>query len=147
MKARLQGVKAVTLTFHFLFSCSLIKIILKQADDLSKTLQKPPISAAQGKEIVYLVTETLREGRCDEKFELFCSNLINKKTELDVGDPKLTHQRKLPDFYHFPSSHDSFYHGQPKGIYRQLYPETFDNINCVVLIRQITRYMCIFKRF
>ena len=46
-------------TFQFLFSCSLGKIILKQADNLSKTLQNLSISAAQGQEIAHLVIETL----------------------------------------------------------------------------------------
>ena len=56
MKARLQDVKAVMSTFHFLFRCSLSKIILKQAHNLSKTLQNPLIS---GQEIAHLVIETL----------------------------------------------------------------------------------------
>ena len=59
MKASLQGVKAVMSTFQFLFSCSLKEIILKQADNLSKTLQNPSISTAQGQEITHLVIETL----------------------------------------------------------------------------------------
>ena len=59
-KARLQGVKAVTSTSQFLFNCSHgNKIILKQAYNLSKTLQNPSISAAQGQEIAHLVIEML----------------------------------------------------------------------------------------
>ena len=41
MKGRLPGVKAAISTFQFLFSCSLAKRILKQTDNLSKTLQNP----------------------------------------------------------------------------------------------------------
>ena len=41
MKGRLQVVKAAISTFQFLFSCSLGKRILKQADTLSETLQNP----------------------------------------------------------------------------------------------------------
>ena len=47
MKAKLQSVKAVTSTLQFLFSWSLGKIILKQAINLSKTLQNPSISVTQ----------------------------------------------------------------------------------------------------
>ena len=71
MKSRLQGVRGVMSTFQFLFSCSLGKIILKKTDNLSKTLQNPSMSAAQGQKIAHLVIETLSEDRCDEKFELF----------------------------------------------------------------------------
>ena len=58
-------------TFQFLFSCSLGKKILKQTDNLSKTLQNLSISTAQGQEIAYLVIETLPKDRCNDKFELF----------------------------------------------------------------------------
>ena len=98
--ARLQDVKTVMSTFKYLCSCSVGKITLKQADNFSKTLQNPSISAAQGQEIAHLVIETLWKDRCDEKFELFWSNLINKKTELDLADPKLPRTIKLPDFHH-----------------------------------------------
>ena len=97
MKARLQGVNAVMSTFQFLFSCSLGKIILKQTDNLSKTLQNPSISPAQGQEIAHLVIETFSKDRCDEKFELFWSNLMNQKIKLDVADPRLPHKRNLLD--------------------------------------------------
>ena len=40
---------------------------------------------------------------------------MNKKTELDVEDPKLPRKRKLLDFYHSQSSNDSFYHDHPKN--------------------------------
>ena len=41
--------------FQLLFSYSLGKIILKQTDNLSKISPKTSISAAQGREIAYLV--------------------------------------------------------------------------------------------
>ena len=55
---------------------------------LSKTLQNLSISAAQRKEIVHLVIETLSKDRCDEKFELFWSNLMNKKTRIRCSGPE-----------------------------------------------------------
>ena len=59
MKAKLQSVKAVTSTLQFLFSCSLGKVILKQAINLSNTLQNPSISVTQGQEVAHMVIETL----------------------------------------------------------------------------------------
>ena len=59
MKVRLQGVKAGLSTSQFLLSCSLGKIILKQADHLSKILQNPSISTPRRKEIAHLVIQTL----------------------------------------------------------------------------------------
>ena len=64
-------------------------MILKQKDNLSKTLKNLSISAAQGQEIAHLVIETLSKDIYNEKLDLFWCNLMNKKTELDVADPKL----------------------------------------------------------
>ena len=95
MKARLQGAKAVMSTFQFLFSCSLGKIISKQTDNSSRTLKNSSISAAQGQGIAHPVIKTLSKDRCDKNFELFRSNSMNKKTELDVADPKLLLKKKV----------------------------------------------------
>ena len=65
------------------------EIILKQNDNLSKTLKNLSISAAQVQEIAHVVIETLSKDRCNEKLNLFWRSLMNKKTELDVADPKL----------------------------------------------------------
>ena len=56
MKAKLQNVKAVMSTLQLLFNRTLGKTLLKQTDSLSKTLQNPSISAAQGQQIVHLET-------------------------------------------------------------------------------------------
>ena len=72
-------IKAVMSTFHFLFNYFLGKIILKQADNLSKTLKSQSVSAAQGWETAHLLIKMLWKDWCDEKFELFWSSLMNKK--------------------------------------------------------------------
>ena len=48
MKAKAQGVKVVMSSFQFLFSCFLYKMILKETDNLSKTLQNATVAAALG---------------------------------------------------------------------------------------------------
>ena len=69
------------MNFPVFFSCLLGKAILKQTDNLSKTLQNPSISATQGQEIAHLVIETLPKDICNDKIKLFCSNLLNKKKQ------------------------------------------------------------------
>ena len=72
---------------------------------------------------------------------------MNKKTELDIAEPKLSRTRKLPNFYHVPSSNGSFYHDQTKKLYRQFYFDDILNwIKDQITNRQITRYMCISKK-
>ena len=76
-------------TFQYLLRWSFGEIILKQNDNLSKTLKNLSISAAQVQEIAHVVIETLSKDRCNENLNLFWCSLMNKKTELDVADPKL----------------------------------------------------------
>ena len=72
MQIRLQGaiLSCVILTFQFLFSCSVGKIILKQTNNLGKCLQNPSVSAAQGHEIAHILIVPLWKDRSDEKREL-----------------------------------------------------------------------------
>ena len=108
-------------------------MILKQADNLSETLQNATILAAQGQGFDQDLVETFLKFECDKQFELFWCNLLMKKTELDVADGKLSRKRKLPDFFHQLNSNSlSFYHDLSKDFYRQLYFETLGNvINCI----------------
>ena len=53
-----------------MFSCSVGKIILKQAYILGKSLQNPSVSAAQGHEIAHILIVPLWKDRSDEKREL-----------------------------------------------------------------------------
>ena len=51
IKARVRGVKSVMKTFDSVFGSQLAVVLLRQTDNLSRTLQNPQISAAQGNNI------------------------------------------------------------------------------------------------
>ena len=53
IKARFRGVKATMPTFDFIFGCELGVLILRQTDNLSRTLQSPKLSAAEGNAIAH----------------------------------------------------------------------------------------------
>ncbi len=59
MKARIQGVAAQMRKFEF-FLESLGFLILRHTDNLSKTLQRADMSAAEGQEVVSLTLTTLK---------------------------------------------------------------------------------------
>ncbi len=60
MKARIQGVAAQMRKFEFFFGVSLGFLILRHTDNLSKTLQRADMSAAEGQEVVSLTLTTLK---------------------------------------------------------------------------------------
>ena len=71
MKARVLGVLSQMKRFDYFFGVLLGEVILSHSDNLSRTLQKRDISAAEGQEIAELTVKTLESIRSDIKFELF----------------------------------------------------------------------------
>ena len=68
---RLNGVAAVVQKFDFLFGTMLGELVFKHSDNLSKTLQKETLSAAEGQECAALIVMTLQSLRSPEMFEIF----------------------------------------------------------------------------
>ena len=132
MIARIQGVKTIMSKFEFLFSCSLGERLLKQTDNLSKALQNSTISAAQGQALAHAVVKTLSKDPCDERYELFWSNVLKRKDALEILDPVLPRKRKMPDYFGRQNADTHHFHQIPKDFYRQIHFETFDCIiNCI----------------
>ena len=96
MKARIQGVVAQMATFDFYFGASLALLILRHADNLSKTLQKKDISAAEGQTVTAMTNSTLKTIRTDDSFACFWQRVTATADELDVPKPALPGRRKMP---------------------------------------------------
>ena len=96
MKARIQGVSAQMKKFEFFFGVSLGLLILRHTDNLSRTVQKEDMSAAEGQEVVSLTLTTLKSLRNDASFDLFWQRFCASAEEVDVDKPILPRRRKLP---------------------------------------------------
>ena len=103
--------------------------LLKQTDNLSRALQDSKMSATVGSAIAHDVITTLSKDWNNGAYELFWECILKRKEELNVQDPKLLHQKKLParklddgnaETYHFPST--------PKDHYRQIYFQALDEV-------------------
>jgi len=57
--------------FNVLFGLKLCVRILKITDNLSKTLQKDSLSAAEAQDVTKLTVTTLKKMRADNDFDLF----------------------------------------------------------------------------
>lgn len=68
---RTIGVRARMSHYNLLFGLKLCERILCIADNLSKTLQKQSLSAAEAQDLAKLTNETLTSFRTDEAFALF----------------------------------------------------------------------------
>ena len=76
-------------TFDFVFGCQLAVVLLRQTDNLSRTLQNPQISAAQGNSIALNVIKTLSKDRSEESFNMFWEMLLITNESLRGKEPKL----------------------------------------------------------
>ena len=77
IRGRIIGVKAQISQYRLLFGLQLCKRILLITDNLSKTLQKQYLSAAESQEVVQLSLQTLKDMRSADLFDLFFS-LVEK---------------------------------------------------------------------
>ena len=133
MKARIQSAKAHMQTFSFFFCCLLA---LKQTDNLSRTLQSPSVSAAQGNSITQSVVKSLEKFRNEESFDIFWQLLDKQRERIEVSDPSLPRKRKilkrLEDCFGYGTSDTSHFPDTPKSHYRCIYLDVLDNvIQCI----------------
>ena len=123
-RARIGGVEAQMEKFGFLFGVVLGARVLKHTDNLSKTLQSPSLSAAEGQKLANLTCRTLEKIRNDECFDLFWQRTLQLQRELEVQDPTLPRRRKAPRRYETGS--EGHVHASPKELYRMEYFSVLD---------------------
>ena len=130
MKARIRGVRVVMKTFDFIFSCSLGESILRQTDNLSKTLQHSFISAAQAQELAMMVVKTLEKDRKEGSFDLFWELVLKRSSKLETSEPTIPRKRKMPDYFGKTTGNPGNEHvfETPKDRYRSIYNDTYDDI-------------------
>ena len=126
-KSRLIGVSSQMNKFDFFFGLMLGELILNHTDNLSCTLQKTNISAAQGQSVAKLTVITLQKIRNDQSFELLWKKVENKASLLGISDPQLPHKRKAPRRLDHGTAAPE-YPSSPFDHYKIIYFESLDLI-------------------
>ncbi len=127
MKARITGVSTVMKKFSFYFGCCLGVCLLRQTDNLSKTLQDPRLSAVEGQAVATKVLDTLRKDRNDEGFAMFWQALMIRKENFpEIADPVLPRKRKIPQ--RFEDGSTGHFFETPEDHYRKIFYEAYDNV-------------------
>ena len=126
MKSRIIGVSAQMTSFEYLFGTLLGECILRNIDNLSKTLQNPKISAAEAQDIVKLTASTLQFIQTIKMFDQFWAKVIHYASgEIDVRSPELPRKRKAPRRLQVGCGEPSFAQS-PKDLYRRYYFKALD---------------------
>ena len=135
MKARIRGVSVNMRTFDYIYGAFLGELILGHSDNLSKTLQNPKLSAADGRCVADATVKTLKTIRDDNSFDLFWEKVLKHAQRLGVDDPKLPRRRNQPknltDYFGYGTA-EEVQHATTKDMYRKHYFEAFDMVvNCI----------------
>lgn len=96
MKAHIQGVASQTKTFNYFYEISLGNLILQHSDNLSRTLQKVDILAAEGQEVASMTLQTLKSLRSDANFKLFWTKVTRLADKIEVSKLCLPRHKKVP---------------------------------------------------
>ena len=132
-KARINGVSAQMKTFDFAFGTHLGEMILRHADNLSRTIQAKSTSAAEGQGVAKVVISTIKSLREEGMYDLFWLKVVKFAESLDIQDPQLPRRRKRPARFDDGDHNSHYHHETPKEYYRQLYYEAIDNTTrCLV---------------
>eukprot|EP00731_Ephydatia_muelleri_P007654 Em0003g1902a len=89
MRSRIIGIKTCMRTFDFLFGIMLGELLLRHSDNLSKTLQSPHMSAAEGQKVAAMTVKMLKSLRTDESFQAFWELVQKTANEIEVKSPSL----------------------------------------------------------
>ena len=131
MKARILGIQAQMKKFDYFFGVSLGLLLLRHTDNLSKTMQKEDMCAAEAQHVMSLTLTTLKSIRNDVSFNSFWQSACASAQELDVNDPALPRCRKAPRRIDDGTAPATF----PETVedhYRALYFEALDLITSCI---------------
>ena len=125
VKGRIIGVKAQMSTYDMLFGLKLSEKILKLTDNLSKTLQKQTLSAAEGHSVAKMTIKTLKALRTNEHFAAFFENTECLRCATGTLNPVLPRKRKAPERFEIGSG-EGYHSLSIEEHYRRQYFEAVD---------------------
>ena len=100
---------------------------MKHSDNLSKTLQKRDISAADGQSVARMTVKTLESVWTEEGFYIFWRLVMKAKSQFDLSNPCVPRSRKRPVRYEEGYANAEF-HTEAESFYRQIYYQALDTI-------------------
>jgi len=107
---------------------------LQHTDNLSKTLQDPKLTVAEGAKIAHLTWSTLLKVRSEESYDLFWERLVKLQEEFEVNEAVLPRKGRITSRLDDGAAATEF-HATPKAYYRQIYFKAVDLISSFILQR------------
>ena len=131
MKIRIRGVAAHMKKFDFFYGLSLGECLLRNADNLSATLQAKDISAAEGENVAMKTVQAISQMRTDNCFALFWEKITKNSKAVSVEEPCLPRRRRVPTRYELGNA-STEYHEDVQSYYKQIYYISIDHLTNVI---------------
>lgn len=113
-------------TFEFFFFLTMIIELLDRIEILNKDLQNSELSVNDSYRKIEGVIYCMNVSR-DSKFEIIWQKSNNGVKELDIDEPQLPRQRKIPKRLDSSNSENLVFK-TPKEMYRKIYFEIYDRV-------------------
>ena len=94
--ARIQGLSAQIDMFQYLYGIMLSEMIIRHAENLSRSLQHKSLSAEEGQQVAQMTVDTITSLRNDDAFDLMWEKVSRKARSLNVSEPQLPRRKKMP---------------------------------------------------
>ena len=136
IKSRIIGVKSLMNAFNYFYGVTILQLVLRNSDNLSKTHQKSSLSSCQGKEIADLMQQTINSLRSESEFELLWQKTVQQAEVLEITQPSLPRKRKRPaDLLNENEGplYDEISH--VKTFYRSIYFDAIDTVTNYIKTR------------
>ena len=131
IRVHIIGVNHQMTTFEYYFGVKLGSLLLKHNDNLSKTLPKTKLSAAEGQNFASLTVKALEKMRTDDFDHLFWERCNKKAKDLEIGEGIFPRKRQRPLCNYFGNALAEFLDSVEKH-YRSIYFEAIDTvISCI----------------
>ena len=117
--------------YNLLFGLKLCERVLKETDNLSKTLQLQSLSADESQCLEEMTCLTLRGMKTEQAFDLFFQRLELLLHQASVAEPSLPRSRKLPKWLEYGDG-EAFHSSTVEEHYRRKYFEVLDLEVCSI---------------
>ena len=131
IKGRIIGFQTQMRQYNLLFGLKLCERVLKETDNLSKTLQLQSLSADESQCLEEMTCLTLRGMKTEQAFDLFFQRLELLLHQAGVVEPSLPRSRKLPKRLEYGDG-EAFHSSTVEKHYRRKYFEVLDLEVCSI---------------
>jgi len=126
IEAEASGLLESFTKFDTFFKLELLRILFTVVEDSNTALQGSQLNFREAEKIINSLKSVIKMARTDDRFATFWRSAVTASQGLQLGEPILPRQRKVPSRFHGPGQHH--FPSTPEDYYRRLYFETIDSL-------------------